>query len=191
MCYRDAKSLMAGLQMALMLSACTAQIPQNIKVAPAGNPSLSAVREQAKDYLGRQVRWGGMIIETGNREDATRLTVLERRLGTSGRPEYSDDSAGRFIALVPEFLDPAVYAPDRRITVSGKLLPSETGKVGEYPYIYPVVEAEAWHLWPRETERPHGYEDPWWYDPWHYRPWYYDPWYPYGYPYPFHHHHRH
>jgi outer membrane lipoprotein len=79
---------------------------------------------------------------------------------------------------VPEFLDPQVYAPDRQVTVTGTLLRTEAGKVGEYPYTYPVIQADAWYLWPEATERPYGYLYPGWYDPW-----YYDPWYPYGYRY--------
>jgi len=173
---------------ALLLSACASQIPQIIREAPADNPSLAQVREHAADYLGRQLRWGGTIIETGNRADATRLIVLGRPLSKDGKPGLTDDSAGRFIAIVPEFLDPKVYAPDRRVTVTGTLLRTEAGQVGEYPYTYPVVQAKAWYLWPKVIERPYGYEDPW-YDPWYPWPWWHDPWYPYAYPY--HHHHRH
>ncbi len=174
--------------MALLLGACASQVPLNIREAPANNPSLGEVREQAEGYLGRRVRWGGTIIETGNREDTTRLVVLGRPLSKAGKPETIDASAGRFIAIVPEFLDPKVYAPERRVTVTGRLLRTEAGQVGEYPYSYPVVQAQAWYLWPREVERRYGYEDPWWYDPWWYDPWYrspwwHDPWYPYGYRY--------
>jgi len=183
----------AALLIALLLSACASQIPQIIREAPADNPSLAQVREQATDYLGRQLRWGGSIIETANRADTTRLIVLGRPLSKDGKPGITDDSAGRFIAIVPEFLDPKVYAADRQVTVAGTLLGTETGKVGEYPYTYPVVQAHAWYLWPKQLERPYGYVDPWYYDtwyydPWFYRPWYHDPWYPHGFP---RHHHRH
>ena len=160
--------------LALLVSACASQVPQAIREAPADSPSLEQVREQAADHMGRQVRWGGTIIETGNRENATWLTILGRPLYKDGEPESTDDSAGRFIAIVPEFLDPKVYAPDRRVTVTGKLSSTEVGKVGEHPYTYPVVQAEAWYLWTVVTERPYGY------DPWYYQPWY-DPWHPYGY----------
>ena len=165
------------LLLALLLSACASQVPLIIREAPAGSVSLAQVREHAADYLGRPVRWGGTIVETVNRENATWLTVLERPLYKYGEPEFTDDSAGRFIAIVPEFLDPKVYAPDRRVTFTGTLLRTEAGKVGEFPYSYAVVRADAWYLWAREVERPYGYEDPWYYWPW------YDPWYPYGYPY--------
>ena len=57
--------------------------------------------------------------------------------------------------------------------------------MGEFPYTYPVVQAQSWYLWPRESEMSPGYPYPGFYDPW-YGPWYGpwpSPWYPYGYPY--------
>ena len=167
------------LPLALLLGACASQVPEAIRKATADSPSLSQVNQATDNHLGRQVRWGGTIIETGNREENTWLTVLGRPLNKSGDPRSTDESDGRFIVIVPEFLDPAVYAPDRQVTVTGTLLRTEAGKVGEFPYTYPVVQAEAWYLWPEIIQRP---EDSRYYGPW------YDPWYPYAYPY---HHHRH
>ena len=178
--YRITKHHSCILLLALLLSACASQVPQSIREAPADMPSLEQVRAHASDYMERQVRWGGTIIDTGNREDTTWLTVLGRPLYKGGEPRTTDDSAGRFIAIVPEFLDPQVYAPDRQVTVSGTLLRTEVSKVGDYPYTYPVVQADAWYLWPEKTEPPYGYPYPGWYDPW-----YYDPWYPYGFGYPY------
>ena len=167
---------------ALLITACASQIPPMIRKAPPDNPPLEEVRGNVADYLARQVRWGGKLIETENRENATWLTVLASSLSKDGEPNLSDDSGGRFIAIVPEFLDPTVYAADREVTVTGTLRRTETRKVGEFPYTYPVVEAQAWYLWPKETQAPYGYPYPGWYDPW-YGPWYHDPWYPFGYPY--------
>ena len=120
MSYRIAKPGFI-LLLALLLGACASQVPLPIREAPADSPSLAVVRAQDADYLGQRVRWGGTIIETGNRENATWLTVLGKPLDKSGEPGFGDDSAGRFIAIVPGFLDPKVYAPDRRVTVSGTL----------------------------------------------------------------------
>jgi outer membrane lipoprotein len=167
----------------LMLAGCASQIPRMIREAPADNPTLEAVRGNATDYLARQVRWGGKLIETENRENATWLTVLASSLSKDGEPEPGDNGAGRFIAIVSEFLDPKVYAADRKVTVTGTLLRTETRLVGEFSYTYPVVQAQSWYLWPKESDMPpYGYPYPGWYDPW-YGPWYYSPWYPYGYPY--------
>jgi outer membrane lipoprotein len=161
--------------MVLLLGGCASQVPLPIRQAPVDSPSLATVRADTASHLGRQMRWGGMIIETVNQQGVTRLMVLGRPLGKDGKPEKTDDSAGRFIAIVPAFLDPQVYAPERRVTVTGTLSGSETGRVGDYSYSYPVLQAEAWYLWPLESESAYDY-DPWYYDPW------YGPWYPYGYP---------
>jgi len=176
--YRLAKSRCSILLLALLLSACASQVPLNIREAPADNPALEQVRENTADYLGRQVRWGGTIIKTGNREATTLLTVLGRPLYRGGEPKLTDDSGGRFIAIVPEFMDPQVYAADRQITITGTVLHTEAGQVGEHPYTYPVIQADTWYLWPRRNNGPYGYPYPLWHDPW-----YYDPWYPYRYPY--------
>ena len=174
---------LTGLFAALLLGGCASQVPLAIREAPADNPALTEARADAANYQGQQVRWGGTIIETVNEKDVTRLTVLGRSLSKDGEPEFTDDSAGRFIAIVPDFIDPKVYAPERDVTVTGTLVGTEAGTVGEYAYTYPVVEATAWYLWPREVTFP--YYDPWydpWYYPWYYRP-YYDPWHRYRYPY--------
>lgn len=181
--YLFTKPRLALLLLALLLGGCASQVPLSIREAPADNPALEQVHAQTADYLGRPLRWGGTIIETVNKEAATWLTVLARPLYKDGEPKYTDDSSGRFIAIVPEFLDPQVYAPNRQVTVSGTLLRMEAGTVGEYPYTYPVVQADSWYLWPKVNDQPYGYPYPGWYDPWYYDPWYYNRWYPYRYPY--------
>ncbi|MEZ5541755.1 MAG: Slp family lipoprotein [Pseudomonadota bacterium] len=178
----QARSLTGTMVLAAtLLSACTSPIPPLIRQGPADSPWPAVVRGEIDTYRDQQVRWGGSIIATENRKDATRLTVLGRLLYRDGEPRLTDDNAGRFIVRVPEFLDPKVYAPDRRITVTGTVRGTESGKVGEHTYVYPVVEAQAWYLWPQETDRYHYYDDPW-YDPWWYDRWY-SPWYYRGYPY--------
>ncbi|MGD8672839.1 MAG: Slp family lipoprotein [Thiogranum sp.] len=159
---------------ALLLAGCASPVPRAISEAPPDNPALEAVRSDDTAYESRQVRWGGEILKTDNRESTTRLTVLARPLSKGGKPEYdTDDSAGRFIAIVPGFLDPQVYGDKRKITVTGTLLRNEAGKVGEFAYTYPVVQVQDYYLWPKEVVGP---PPPLWY-PWYYDPWYYDPWY--------------
>jgi outer membrane lipoprotein len=169
---------------ALLLAACASQIPGAIREAPADNPAPGAVRDDAAGYRDRQVRWGGEILATDNREHETRLTVLALPLSRGGEPEDTDNSQGRFIAIVPGFLDPKVYGDARKITVTGTVLRSEAGKVGDYAYTYPLIQVQDYYLWPKAVVPPRGYY-PGWDNPW-YDPWYNDRWYPLGYPY-----HRH
>jgi outer membrane lipoprotein len=172
----------AGLLSALLMAACASTVPPQVRQAPPDNPALDQVLADTTGYVSRQVRWGGVILETENREKSTWVTLLALPLSKGGRPNVSDNSPGRFIAMVPDFLDPKLYSKDRRLTVTGTVSGSETRKVGEFSYSYPLVAVEYYYLWPVETQLPRGYRDPW-YDPWWYDPWWYDPWYPYRYPY--------
>ena len=69
-----------------------------------------------------------------------------------------------------EFLDPAIYARDRQITVVGTVSGVEERPVGDVSYRYPVVTAQHVRLWPPlspATLYPHPYQG--------------FPWSPYGY----------
>ena len=158
----------------LTISACTSSIPQIIKTAPANNPDLQQVVDHPQKHLSQQVRWGGIILNTENRVNSTRLTILALPLDNDGEPRTSSGSQGRFIADFSEFLEPGIYTKNRIITVIGDIKSVETLKVGEFPYPHPVIRAVAHYLWPQPI--PAVYHDwpPYWYDPWYY---------PYPYPY--------
>ena len=161
-----------------LASACSSHIPPEIKQGLEGSPGVAQVREAADNYLSQKVRWGGVILKTENKQSASWLTVLAYPLSSHGEPLASDQSPGRFIAIVDKFLEPLVYNHDRKITVIGKLLRTETVKVGEFPYEHPVVQVKQLYLWPVEPELSEFDRYPyWWSDPW------YDPYYPWRYPY--------
>ena len=149
---------------------------------PEKNPPVAAVQENIAAYQNQLVTWGGVILDTHTKQNMTEIIILSKRLTDSTGPVEQDESLGRFIAQTRDFLDPALYAKNKEITVHGRILRQENRKVGEYEYSYPIVTVESLYLWP---PRP----DPaYWYDPW-YDPWY-GPWYrPYPY-YPYYHHPR-
>lgn len=140
------------------------------------------VTAEPTSHVGTRVRWGGHIVDVKNGLTATDVELVGRRLDNSGRPKHEDESAGRFIARYPGFLDPAIYEPERELTVAGPLTEPEQGKVGEHPYLFPVVAVESHYLWPkREPVAPYAYP----YPPYPYYPYYpyygwrgpyYDPW---------------
>jgi len=164
---------------AFLLVACSSHIPPEIKQPVQGSPSVAQVRQQADVYLSQKVRWGGVILQTENKQNTSRLSIIAFPLSDHGQPQISDESPGRFIALVDEFLEPLVYSREREITVIGSLQRTETIKVGEFPYEYPVIKVEHYYLWPPRSEVDDwDYPPYWWYDPW-YRPYYpYYPWHP-------------
>ena len=160
----------------LFISACSSHIPAEISKVPVGAPGVAQAHKQIDAYISQKVRWGGVILSNENKQKTSRLTIIAFPLSQCGEPQISDESPGRFIAIIDEFLEPLVYNSDREITVIGKLLRSETLTIGEFAYEYPVIQVENFYLWPSRSD-PSDINFPhYWYDPW-YRPYY--PRYPY------------
>jgi outer membrane lipoprotein len=156
--------LLSSLFGLLVLAGCASQPKTPITNADFKGPTLAAVRENPDMFLDQRVRWGGSIAGVENRRDSTLVEMVQHPLSNSGRPRSSTTSAGRFIVLIPGFLDPAIYAKDRQLTVVGTLQPSIERNIGEYLYQYPVVAADTYRLW-KESEDPrviYYYPDPFW-----------------------------
>lgn len=136
-------------------------------------PTLAAARAQPDAFLQARVRWGGVIARVENRRDETWVEIVEQLLGNQGRPTGADASAGRFLARFSGFLDPAIYAAGRSITVVGPLTGTAPGQVGDYRTTYLVVTVERHRLWPERRPPEVIYvPDPFWYGPgypWDYR----------------------
>ncbi|HRY14792.1 MAG: Slp family lipoprotein [Candidatus Competibacteraceae bacterium] len=148
-------------------------IDDPIQDANFQGPPLAVVRAQPDAFLQMPVRWGGAIARVDNRREVTELEIVEQPLNRRGWPIADDDSAGRFLAQIPGFLDPAIYAVGRSITVVGLLTGTTPGQVGDYRYTFPVVTVDHHRLWPeRRTPEVIYVPDPYWYGPvypWGYR----------------------
>lgn len=154
----------------VLLGGCAAYGPTE-ETRPVG-PPLKEVRGNPDAYSGALVRWGGSIARVENRRDETWIEIVEYPLDDSDYPQPSNASEGRFIARIPGFLDPAIYAEGRLITVTGALESTIQRPIGEYPYTFPVVAADRYQLWEKRRERTIIYYDPydyWWpYSHWRY-----------------------
>ena len=91
---------------------------------------------------------GGSIIDVDNEQDYTLIQVLSYPLDFTGRPQFSKPSQGRFVIKSSEFLDPAVYAKDREITVAGVLEGDIERTVGKKTVRLPLVSSISMYLWP-------------------------------------------
>ncbi|WP_440997920.1 Slp family lipoprotein [Arhodomonas sp. SL1] len=150
-----------------------AMVPEAVRDAPPRSPAPEAMRAAMEDYGGERVRWGGEIVEVINRADHTLVAVSQRPLDAAARPREDADSGGRLLARFDGFLDPAVYAAGRDLTITGRVVGLETRPVGEYPYRYVVVEVDGHNLWPPRRvpvtiNRPVGAPPYWWdcFGPW-------------------------
>ncbi len=165
-----------------LLSGCASNLPKEISTPPDNNPTVEEILQDTEPYLGTFLRWGGSIASVENRKDETWLEIVARALDSRGRPEKSDQSPGRFLARVDQFLDPEIYRKGRLVTVYGVLEGIKEGKIGEQPYSFPVVRAKTVYLWAEYREPPPlpryywPYYDPFWDPFWPHRYyWYRDP----------------
>jgi outer membrane lipoprotein len=129
------------------LAACM-RPPENL----AGKFDRVTVQEaQAQPREGVAVRWGGKLISMRPGKDQTCFEIASFPLDAKARPQPSDESPGRFVACAPGFYEPAVYTPGRDVTVVGALHGTTVGRVGQYDYTFPRVDATTVYLWPDES----------------------------------------
>ncbi len=155
----------------LLAAGCAAPFSEGIKSQVNESITLDQVAANQKAYQGTLVMWSGVILSTLPREKGTVIEILERPYDSQKRPRDVDTTRGRFLARYNGFLDPAVFCQGRDITVAGRISGSESAKIGEYAYTYPVVELQEYRLWPVEMQRMYPaypiypFYDPWW---WYY-----------------------
>jgi outer membrane lipoprotein len=143
------------------------------------SPTPDAVRHDVSGHQQQTATWGGTILGVEVNKQDTLVSILARPLDKYGIPQLSDRSDGRFIARIKGFADPVLFSIGRRVSFTGTISGSETRKIGDYFYVYPLLTVSKYRLWPVESVRLRS-DDEWWY----YDPWFYGyPWYPYSYPY--------
>jgi outer membrane lipoprotein len=170
----------SGLLLLALLAGCSASpISKPLRQAAAQQPAFSDLAARPDAYKGRSVLLGGSIVQTTNLPKSTEIEVLQKPLDSyDDGPEDSDRSSGRFLVRCAGFLDSAIYAKGRDITVAGAVEGQETRALDQIQYAYPVIGCQQIYLWPNTPPAayyypypPYGGYGPWW-------PGFY-PWYPY------------
>lgn len=134
---------LAIISASLTLTACISLPPPLM-----GEVSPLIPRDAKTTDVGHAVRWGGVIVEVEPGAERTCLTLLAKPLRGDGRPDPGDTSLGRFIACRAGFYDPAVFVPNRELTVRGRIAGLIEKPVGEFRYGYPQLDADVLYLWP-------------------------------------------
>jgi len=137
-----------GIFFIMFVTGCTAGISplSRSKVTYAG--AFSTLQKTPDAYKGEVVMIGGRIIEAKTSPSLSEIFVLQLALDTGGRPVDPDQSQGRFIVQTKQFLDPAIYQKDMPLTVVGTLKGSKVEYIGDFQYIYPLIELIEIKLWP-------------------------------------------
>jgi outer membrane lipoprotein len=145
----------ALLALVALVGGCASVIPEAMRRGAEHDPDFAAILANPERAVGRRVILGGRIIETRPLPAETEIEVLQYPLTADDAPRDRGASGGRFLVLHPGFLDPAVYAPGRRVTVAGDLAAPRERRLGAQPYRYPALAARHLHLWPlRYLDRP-------------------------------------
>ncbi len=66
----------------------------------------------------------------------------------SQRPDQSAPTQGRFILVLPGYVEPLDFPPGRFLTVRGTLQGTRVGSVDAHDYVYPLLHEGDLHLWP-------------------------------------------
>ena len=139
----------------MLLAACA---PAPIYKADASTVTAapSAVAAAPERYTGREVIWGGRIVGVHNFPDHSEIELLGYPLDSSQRPRLDQTAGGRFIALMPGYVESMDYPDGAPMTLRGRIEGTRTGKVGEVDYVFPQVAVEQSHRWtPDEMTKPH------------------------------------
>lgn len=133
---------------ALATSGCATTPPLDASGTWAGLKPYQIGNEPQFDE--QVVLWGGMIVEVENRERSTEVTVLAYPLDQRQQPKLESASEGRFIAVLPGFVEPLDYPQGRFVTLRGRMFGTRAGSIQQREYVYPLVQVQAAHVWPRD-----------------------------------------
>lgn len=144
--------------------------------------TLQEVKKSPSSYIGKQVLWGGVIVETKNRPEETTIIVRQAELDYERRPIDLHQSAGRFLVKYQDFLDPTIFQSGREISVAGEITGVETIFTEGINLTVPVVLAKEIKLWEKPPKYiyvypPYGHFYFYYRYPYHYHHYYY--WRPY------------
>ncbi|UJP05737.1 MAG: Slp family lipoprotein [Nitrosomonas sp.] len=147
----------------ILLYGCS-NLPTAIQNTPFMNLSYQQVNSDAERYRDIPIRWGGVIIDIENEAQTSLLQAVFHPLDHSGRPQSHKPGIGRFVIKSTEFLDPAVYAKDKEITVAGIITGDIELTIGKRTIRVPLLTATAIYLWP---DYPDYYRQPGYFYPYY------------------------
>ncbi len=137
--------------LSIFIAAC-AHLPPDIRNPPPHDLAYQEALINLKNFNEAPIRWGGVIVGVENLQDSSLVQVLYYPLSCRGKPQTENAPLGRFVFKTPEFLDPAIYAKNRLITVAGTLSGAIERKIGERSLSLPLVVATTLYLWPQTRD---------------------------------------
>lgn len=131
----------------LALAACApAPIYKPSPTTVVTSPGI--VSQSPGQFANADVIWGGQVVEVHNLADHSEVEIVGYPLDSSQRPKVASNGGwGRFIAVLPGYVESFDYPTGSLITLTGHIAGSRDGKVGEASYVYPLVSVAQSHRW--------------------------------------------
>jgi outer membrane lipoprotein len=117
-------------------------------------PPPHRIAEASQQWLERDVVWGGMIVEVRNYERYSEIEMLAYPLDDKQRPMLELADHGRFIALIPGYVEARDFPEGRFLSLIGRITGDRHGLLRDQAYVWPEVDVERLHLWPRDFRAP-------------------------------------
>ena len=135
--------------LAIILSGCVTA--PAFEVLPSGTaPPAHRVAAEPKQWIDHPVVWGGMILEVRNFEHHSEIEMLGYPMDDKQRPLLELPDEGRFIALLPGYVEARDFPLGRFLSLVGRITGERRGSVRSVEYVWPEVDVERVHLWPRD-----------------------------------------
>lgn len=141
---------LAPAALAALLAACATQPPIDATNARTDWSPIDAAN--APRSAGQDVLWGGMIVAVENLRDSSEIEVLAYPLDAKQRPLLKAPTLGRFIAVLPGYVERFDYPEGRFLTLRGSVAGTREALIDQRPYLYPVVATDDVHLWPENFQ---------------------------------------
>ena len=149
MSHRLAVVLMrSALPASLLALAACAPAPIYKPTANTVATAPNMVAQAPERYANADVIWGGRIVEVRNLADRSEIEIVGYPLDSSQRPKADGNGGwGRFIAVMPGYVESFDYPTGSLITLAGRITGSRAGNVGQANYVFPLVSVAQSHVW--------------------------------------------
>ncbi|HOV58595.1 MAG TPA: Slp family lipoprotein [Rhodanobacteraceae bacterium] len=134
------------------LAGCAA-VPAVRTAQPATAVTPAEVAAAPERHAGATVVWGGRILKVSNLAQATEVTLLAFPLDRRQQPRSGASSVGRFIALLPGYVERYDYPEGRFLTVGGTLTGTRPQAIDGHEVLLPLLQVEDVRRWPADYER--------------------------------------
>jgi outer membrane lipoprotein len=131
----------------LLLTGCASVISEQSRKLIDTDASFKVIKETPEAYIGKHVMLGGRIANVRNSAEGAQLEIVQFDLSSSGYPEDTFLSYGRFLATNSSYMDPMVYRRGLLITLVGEIKGKKTMRLDDVDYTYPVLAMRDWHIW--------------------------------------------